>query len=157
VATTHTYRCTFAWSSTSTSSTAGGYRAYSREHEVVTVPVEEVLPMSGDPTFGGDAALRNPEQLLLAAAGSCQLLSFLALAARARIDVLGYSDDASAEMPVTRGPMRIARIVLRPVITVPAGTDVEQVLALVPQAHEECFIANSLNSELVIEPTVTLA
>ncbi|GMA85826.1 hypothetical protein GCM10025868_10760 [Angustibacter aerolatus] len=97
--------------------------------------------MTADAPFGGDPAYPNPEQLLLAAAASCRLLSFLALAARAHVDVLEYADDAEAEMPVGRERMRITRIVLRPRVRVGDGTDRALVTRLLHEAHEECYVA----------------
>ena len=61
-------------------------------------PSEIELRLSADPVFRGDAAELNPEQLLLVAASSCQLLEFLALAARSRVAVISYEDRASASM-----------------------------------------------------------
>jgi organic hydroperoxide reductase OsmC/OhrA len=113
--------------------------------------------MSGDPAFRGDATRLNPEQLLLAAAASCQLLAFLAVAARARIDVLEYADDAEADMPEDDPPMRITAIRLRPRITVAAGTSEDRVHKLVALAHKECFIASSLRSEMEIRATIAFA
>ncbi|MBM9467571.1 OsmC family protein [Nakamurella leprariae] len=146
----HRFTSALRWSG----STAGGYRDYSRAHHVTLPPTDTRLTVTADAAFRGDAALPNPEQLLLAAAASCQLLSFLALAAVAGVDVLSYSDEAEAEMPVTREAMRITRIVLRPHIEVAEGTDTERVVAMVHQGHDECFIANTLNAEVVVEPTV---
>jgi organic hydroperoxide reductase OsmC/OhrA len=135
-------------------STAGGYRDYDRNHTVRTPPAAAELGVSAAPAFLGDESSTNPEQLVLAAASSCQLLSFLAVAARAGIDVLEYTDDAEAVMPVTREPMRLARIVLRPTVVVAAGTDPEAVRRASDEGHEQCFIANSLNTEVVVEVTV---
>ena len=150
MATVHRYRSTLSWAG----STAVGYREYGRDHEVLTPPAEAGLALSSDRVFRGDPGRSNPEQLLLAAASSCQLLSFLALAARAGIDVHSYQDDAEAEMPVTAGPMRITRIRLRPRITVAAGTDVAQVHKVFEQGHAECYIANTLTAEMVLEPEI---
>src|SRR6476619_4933811 len=105
----HEYRTSLEWSGT----TAVGYEKYVRDHRVSAGP--QSLPLSGDPAFRGNGALLNPEQLLVMAASSCQLLSFLAVAARARIDVRGYRDEAFAVMPEDDKPIRITRIVLRPV------------------------------------------
>jgi organic hydroperoxide reductase OsmC/OhrA len=149
----HRYRATCTWSG----STGAGYDAYSREHTTTCAPAPDALTMSSDPAFRGDAAHLNPEQLLLAAAVSCQLLSFLAVAARARIDVVAYSDDAEAEMPEDDRPMRITAIRLRPTITVAPGTDVGRIDRLVEVAHKECFIANSLTSAMDIRATVIVA
>jgi organic hydroperoxide reductase OsmC/OhrA len=70
------------------------------------------------------------------------------------VDVLGYDDAAEAFMDDTDGPMRITRIVLRPVIRVAVGTDVDEVVRLVHRGHDLCFIANSLNSTIEIEPRI---
>ncbi len=111
----HTYATTTRWSG----STGVGYEGYERAHEAVAEPVAGELALSSDPAFRGDPGRLNPEQLLVLAASSCQLLSFLAVAARARVDVVGYEDRALGEMPEQpSGPMRVARIVLRPRITI---------------------------------------
>jgi len=146
----HTYRAQVQWAG----STAAGYRAYPRAHTAYTPPATEGFDLSADPAFRGDADLPNPEQLLVLAASSCQLLSFLALAARQRVDVVGYEDEATGEMPMDELPQRIARITLRPNVSVAGEADLEAVERLLHQAHTECYIANSLTSEVVLEPTV---
>ena len=114
------------------------------------------LALSSDPAFRGDATLLNPEQLLVMAASSCQLLSFLAVAARARIDVIEYRDDAEGEMPEDDPPVRITRITLRPQIVVWEDVNEARVRHLVEVAHRECFIANSLQTEVVVEPEISI-
>jgi organic hydroperoxide reductase OsmC/OhrA len=108
--------------------------------------------VSGDAAFHGDALLLNPEQLLLAAAASCQLLSFLAVAARARIDVVSYEDDAAAVMPEDEA--WVTEITLRPRIGVRPGPSEERIRHLVEVAHRECYIARSVRSEITIEATI---
>ena len=150
---THTYRATLSWEG----STAVGYDHYDRTHTVAVPPAHEALTLSGDPAFLGNPDRPNPEQLLLAAASSCQLLSFLAFAARSRIEISAYSDEAEAIMPEDDLPVRITRITLRPRITVGPGANVDRVYRLVDKAHDECYIANTLNAELRIEPEVVVA
>lgn len=149
---THRYAVRCEW----TGSTGAGYDAYDRAHRVSAPPAGAVVTMSADPAFLGRGELLNPEQLLLAAASSCQLLAFLAVAARARVDVVAYEDTAEALMPEDDTPMRITAIHLRPRITVRGGGDEERVVRLVELAHRECFIANSLRTEIRISPTITL-
>jgi organic hydroperoxide reductase OsmC/OhrA len=146
----HTYRAQVQWAG----STGAGYQAYPRAHTAHLPPATEGLDLSADPAFRGDADLPNPEQLLVLSASSCQLLSFLALAARAGVDVVGYEDDASGEMPMAELPQRITRITLRPEVVVAGATDPDLVERLLHQAHTECYIASSLTSEVVLEPTV---
>jgi organic hydroperoxide reductase OsmC/OhrA len=149
----HTYRSQLSWEG----STGVGYEHYERRHRIAMPPASGELALSSDPAFLGDAELANPEVLLLAAASSCQLLSFLALAARSRIDVVSYSDEAEAAMPEDITPMRITRIVLRPRIVVAEGSPLERVRRLVDRAHDSCFIANTLNAEVALEPEIELA
>ena len=137
-----------------TGATGVGYDAYDRTHAASTDPPTVSLSLSSDPAFRGDPARLNPEQLLVLAASSCQLLSVLAVAARARIDVVAYEDDAEGVMPEDEQPMRLTRIHLRPHITVSGKVGEERVRHLVKVAHRECFIANSLSAEIVITPTI---
>jgi organic hydroperoxide reductase OsmC/OhrA len=149
----HSYRAIVTWAG----STGAGYEHYDRRHEIALPPAAEPLTVSADPAFRGDPALSNPEQLLLAAASSCQLLSFLVVAARARVNVLSYSDQAEALMPEDDLPVRITRIMLRPHIVVAEGTDIAKVTRLVDLAHRECYIANTLSSEMLLEPVIESA
>ena len=79
----HSFTTTLAWSG----STGVGYDDYSREHELTMASM--TTHASSDAAFRGDASLPNPEQLLVAAASSCQMLSFLAAAARGRLHIEG--------------------------------------------------------------------
>ena len=149
----HTYYSELSWRG-STSARSDGYDP---THRVVMPPGDSELVLSSGTAFAGSAALANPEQLLLAATSSCQLLSYLAYAAAARIDVLSYEDHAEALMPADVKPTRITQIVLRPRITVAAGSDPERAARLVERAHRACFIANTLNAEVKLEPVVEQA
>jgi organic hydroperoxide reductase OsmC/OhrA len=148
----HRYTVSSRWRG----STGAGYDAYDRSHEVEATPGGVTLALSSDPTFRGDATLLNPEQLLVMAASSCQLLSFLAVVARARIDVIEYRDDAEGVMPEDDPPMRITRITLKPQIVVGEDVNEARVRHLVEVAHRECFIANSLTTEVVVEPEISI-
>ena len=145
----HHYTTTCEWEG----STGVGYDAYDRTHRATAPPALDTLALSADPAFGGSPDLLDPEQLVVLAASSCQLLSFLAVAARARIDVVAYRDDAEGEMPEDDPPVRITRIVLRPQITVRGDVTNGRLEHLVEVAHRECYVANSLSTELRVQPT----
>jgi len=145
----HHYRATCAWHG----STGAGYDEYDRAHTVTTPPAAGTLHLSGDAAFGGNAGLMNPELLLVAAAASCQLLSFLAVASRARVDVLEYRDDAEGWMPEDDPTTRVTRILLRPRITVRGEVPSARLAHLSEVAHHECYVANSLRTDIVVEPT----
>ena len=140
-------------------STGVGYERYDRSHRISAPPAVPTLELSSDPAFRGDPARINPEQLLVMAASSCQLLSFLAVAARARLDVVAYEDRAEAAMPEDDLPVRITTIRLRPRIRLTAGAGgaqatEERVRQLVELAHRECYIANSLKTEVTVDPEI---
>jgi organic hydroperoxide reductase OsmC/OhrA len=146
----HRYTVACRWEG----STAVGYEKYSRAHEAAAPPAHAGLSLSGDPAFRGDPARLNPEQLFVLAASSCQLLSFLAVAARARLDVRRYVDAAEGTMDEKDRPAHIGRIVLRPRIELARGPAEERVRHFVEQAHRECYIANSVKTEIVVEPEI---
>jgi organic hydroperoxide reductase OsmC/OhrA len=137
-------------------STGHGYASYSREHTASATPALQPIQLSADPSFRGDKNLLNPEQLVVLAASSCQLLSFLAVCAREHVEVLDYEDDGEGMMSPVQQVIRLASILLKPTIRVAAGTDKDLVLRLVARAHRECYIANSLIAEVHIEPTVVV-
>ena len=72
---------------------------------------------SSDPTFRGDAAKHNPEDLLVVALVGCHMLSYLALCARAGIEVAAYEDEASGAMAIKDGRMRFTEVMLAPRVT----------------------------------------
>lgn len=149
----HTYRARCSWSG----STGVGYRHYRREHTASAPPAVGSLRLSADPAFLGQPDWLNPEQLVVLAAASCQLLSFLAVAARARVDVLGYDDDAEGIMAADDHPARLTRILLRPRIILRSGPTEDRVRHLVEVAHRECYIANSLRTDIDVQPHVTFS
>jgi organic hydroperoxide reductase OsmC/OhrA len=146
---THRYETRVNWRG----STGLGWDQYDRAHVATATPAEQEIRITTGESHG-DPGILNPEQLLVMAASSCQMMSFLHLAAKARIDVVAYEDEATGVMPEDAQPLRITEITLRPRITVEGDASEERVRKLVETAHEHCFIANSLNSEMRIDPTL---
>jgi organic hydroperoxide reductase OsmC/OhrA len=145
----HRYETHLIWDG----STGLGWENYDRVHSATAPPAEQETRLTTGESHG-DPSILNPEQLLVMSASSCQMLSFLHLAAKARIDVVAYEDEALGVMPEDAEPLRITEITLRPRITVAGDASEERVQKLVHTAHEHCFIANSLNSAMSIEATV---
>lgn len=150
--TTHRYEARVSWSG----STGLGWERYDRAHTAQAPPAaQEVGLTTGEEK--GDPATLNPEQLVVMAASSCQMLWFLHVAAKARIDVVAYEDEASAVMPADDLPMRLTEITLRPRITVNGDASEERIRSLVETAHRHCYIANSLTTRIALEPSVERA
>src|SRR5690625_6514735 len=146
--TEHEYMTTIEWTGT----TAGGYRSFSREH-AATLTATQDLAVSADAAFRGDAELTNPEQLLVLAASSCQMLSFLGAAARVGVEVVSYEDSARGSMPLKPVTASITEIELRPLIRV-RGAEHGLVNDLVHQSQAHCYIANSLRGEVRVIPAI---
>jgi organic hydroperoxide reductase OsmC/OhrA len=144
--TDHRYATHLQW----TGSTGLGWESYDRAHTALAPPAEQEIHLTTGESKG-DPAILNPEQLLVIAASSCQMLMFLHLASKARVDVVAYEDDAGGLMPADDG--WITEITLRPRIVVAGDASEERLRSLMETAHEHCYIANTLKSDMRIEAT----
>jgi organic hydroperoxide reductase OsmC/OhrA len=129
------------------------YETYTRSHTWRFEGGVEV-PASSAPEYVGDPTRVDPEAALVAALSSCHMLTFLALAARRRLVVNTYRDDAVGVMEKNAdGKLAVTRVALRPAVEFegapPSAADLEKLHHL---AHEHCFIANSVRTEVTVEP-----
>ena len=129
---------------------------YSRSG-TVTNPGKHPLSVSSAPEYAGDPARWNPEDLLGSALSTCHMLTFLALCAKAKVEVVDYKDQAEAVLDTVDKVTRITQVHLRPVIRVARGTSMAKVLDLFEKAHKYCFVANSVTCEAVLAPRVVEA
>ena len=150
----HQYSVTIRWTGNTGTGTSG-YRNYERAHEI-SAEGKQVIAASSDQVFRGDATRWNPEELQVAELSSCHQLGYLHLCAVAGIVVMEYIDHAEGVMAMTPdGAGQFVRVVLRPKVTVAAGSDVAKAKELHHQAHQMCFIARSVNFAVETEPQVT--
>ncbi|MBI2517200.1 MAG: OsmC family protein [Opitutae bacterium] len=101
------------------------------------------------------AAAVDPEEAFVASLSSCHLLRFLSLTAKKGYVVDSYADDAVGVMEKNAaGRLAMTKITLRPLVAFSGEKlpDRAALDALHHSAHEECFIAASVRSEVVIEP-----
>lgn len=106
------------------------------------------------PRFSDPAGV-DPEEAFVASLSSCHMLSFLYVAAKAGFVVDRYEDTATGEMDKTdAGQFWVARVTLRPHVTWEEGRapDRDAEAHLHQRAHEECFIANSVRTDVRCEP-----
>jgi organic hydroperoxide reductase OsmC/OhrA len=131
------------------------YDAYPRNHAIAFKNGQETMIVSGAPVYKGDASKGDPEDLLVAALSSCHMLSFLAICAKKKLTVNSYKDDAVGFLENDSadgkgGKLWMTRVILRPQVDCDAdAATLEQVHHL---AHEACFIANSVKTEVTVEP-----
>lgn len=112
------------------------------------------LPVSSAAEYAGDGTRWNPEDLLGTALATCHMLTFLALCAKTRTEVLGYDDLAESILDTVDKVTSIVEIRLRPTIRVAKGTDAAKVKELFEKAHKYCFVANSIKSKVTMEPRI---
>ncbi len=150
----HVFRLRSEWTGNTGTGTSG-YRDYTRQ---VTLAVEGKpdVPASAAPTFRGDASRWNPEDLLLGALSECHLLSYLHACVTVGVVVTSYVDDATAVMVTEGNGGRFREAVLRPRVTVASEDMVAAAVEAHHPAHEWCFIANSVNFPVAIDPIVTV-
>ncbi len=131
---------------------------YSRRHRMLFDGGAEVAGSSSPHVVRAplsDPTAVDPEEAFVASLSSCHMLWFLSLAAQAGLRVDRYADDAEGVMAKNaQGKVAITRVTLRPAVKfsgdkLPTRAELD---ALHHKAHEECFIANSVKSEVRCEP-----
>ncbi|WP_309065191.1 OsmC family protein [Microbacterium sp.] len=152
----HHYALTATWTGDRGSGTSG-YRDYARD-VTISIAGKPDLLASSDKPFRGDPTRWNPEDLLLAALSECHLLSYLHACVTAGVVVTSYRDEATGVMREDgAGGGAFAEVTLRPQVTVAEPDMVEAAQRAHEQAHQWCFIANSVNFPVRHEATVTAA
>ena len=128
------------------------YQTYNRAHEWQFAAT--TVPASATKDYRGDPERVNPEEALVAALSSCHMLTFLAIASKRKLSLDSYIDDAVGFMEKNEaGRLAITRVTLRPKITWTAGATVSDadLETMHHQAHEGCFIANSVTTKITVE------
>ena len=135
-------------------------RRYSRRH-LMHFDGGAVVPGSSSPHSVklpySDPAAVDPEEAFVAALASCHMLWFLDLACRAGWIVDDYRDAAVGTLARDAGgKLAMTEVTLRPAVRFAPGRapDAAEFARLHHQAHEECFIANSVRSEVRCEPAL---
>ncbi len=148
------YTATISWSAKPSEDFRKGQ--YSRAHEWA-FDGGAVVPASASPHIvpapWSDEAGVDPEEAFIASLSSCHMLFFLDFAKRGGFVVEGYVDEAEGELgKLADGRMAMSRVTLRPRVT--WGGDAPDAAAMADlhhKAHEACFIANSVTTEVRVE------
>ena len=151
----HDYKALLIWDGNLGTGTST-YTGYGRKYRLMIDGKPDIIG-SADPIFRGDANAYNPEDLFVAALSSCHLLSYLALCARSRINVVAYQDDAIGTLLLRPdGGGAFESVTLRPTVTIAPGSDEKRALELHDTAHDLCFIAASVKVPVHHEPQIKI-
>jgi organic hydroperoxide reductase OsmC/OhrA len=125
------------------------YESYPREHQIAFKDGQDTMTASASPAYRGDGKHGDPEDMLVAALSSCHMLSFIAICAKKKLTVKSYEDDAVGFLEDDGGKLWVTRVILRPKVVCDAdAATLEHVHHL---AHQACFIANSVKTEVKVE------
>lgn len=130
------------------------YETYDRDHDW-SFDGGIIVRGSAAPAYKGGENCVDPEEAFVASLSSCHMLTFLAIAARKRYVVDSYEDHAVGILAKNEaGNLAITRVTLRPVVQFSGEKrpTAEDLARLHDQAHHACFIANSVKTEVVVEP-----
>jgi organic hydroperoxide reductase OsmC/OhrA len=149
----HNYQVNVRWTGNTGEGTKT-YHGYRRDH-VISSSGKPEIPGSSDPNFRGEPSRYNPEELLVASLSSCHMLWYLHLCSTNKITVIAYEDIADGAMAEGEdGSGEFVRVQLKPRVTISAADNLEQAHALHHQAHEKCFIANSVKFPVEVTPDI---
>jgi organic hydroperoxide reductase OsmC/OhrA len=144
------HRATIDWRRSSADFT---YMTYNRAHDWHFAAA--TVAASATKEYRGDENRVNPEEALVAALSSCHMLTFLAVAAKRKLSLDSYRDEAVGVLEKNAdGKLAITRVTLRPQIVWSAGVTVsaDDLDKMHHDAHAGCFIANSVTTEVTVAP-----
>lgn len=145
----HLFEGRLRW--TGSAGESGGKLTLSR---AFTIEFDGKAPLEGSSpsVFNGDDGRHNPETLMVSSLMACHHLTYLAVCERAGISITGYRDHATGTLAIKDGKMRMVEVVLRPQVTLADPAQAERARALHDKAHAHCFMSNSVNFEVRVEP-----
>jgi organic hydroperoxide reductase OsmC/OhrA len=130
------------------------YETYNRDHDW-TFDAGVTVRGSAAPAYKGSESCVDPEEAFVASLSSCHMLTFLALAAKKKHVVDSYHDQAVGILAKdTAGNLAITKVTLRPKVRFSGEKQpaLEELRQLHDRAHHACFIANSVKTEVIVEP-----
>jgi organic hydroperoxide reductase OsmC/OhrA len=129
------------------------YQKYPRDHTWI-FDGGHTMTATAAPAYLGNPANVDPEEAFVASLSSCHMLTFLAIACKQKFVMDGYVDEAVGHMEKNaESKMAITKVTLKPKITFSGDKNptAEELDKMHHAAHENCFIANSVKTEITVE------
>ncbi len=129
---------------------------YDKTYQINFINNKPSITGSADPVFHGNAALYNPEELLLSALASCHMMSFFYLCSVHKLEIESYHDQPKGTLTINpNGSGQFKSVVLQPTI-VAKHTQKNTIHELFLKAKEYCFIARSCNFNIILKPEIQI-
>lgn len=142
---THYYEVDLQWQNT---------RKGTLSSQVLNDEITVVTP----PEFkGGIQGEWSPEHLFTAAASSCLMTTFLAIAENSKLDFISFDANALATLEMVDGVYMISKIVLKTTVRIQRAEDEAKAIRVIEKAEKACLISNSMKSQVIVVPNIIVA
>jgi peroxiredoxin-like protein len=116
----------------------------------VSIANLEELPLAAPVQFGGPGDKWSPEDLFMASISSCFILSFRAIARASKLNWHSIECHSQGTLDKVEGKNMFTKIVTDVTLTIAENESIESAQRLLHKADKSCLVANSLNSEIVL-------
>lgn len=128
--------------------------SYSKNYKLQGEGDKQYIVGSSASVFQGDDNRYNPEELLIGSLASCHMLWFLYLAKLAEITIISYEDEPQGILELSGSYGHFTEITLMPQIVILEEDKIEEARHLQEKAHQKCYIANSVNFNVKLNPHI---
>jgi len=119
---------------------------------LLSAPEHPTLNVGSPPVFKGDPDVWCPEELLIGGLNTCLMLTFLAIAQRRGLQVVGYEASAQGTLEHNEGKYRVARVKVQPAVSVAEGANLAVAHEVVQETIASCIITNSISGTVEFTP-----
>ncbi len=124
---------------------------------VLSAPGKPDIKVSSPPEFRGPEGNWSPENLFVASIETCLMLTFISLARSRKLEFTAYESRAEGLLEPVYGKHVVSKVTVRPRITVKSEAEREKAKGIVDVMEENCFISNSVESDVTLEAEIVLA
>lgn len=121
---------------------------------MITCEGKPDIQVATPPEFKGHEGIWSPEDLFVAAANVCLMTTFLSVAERAGLVFTSFQSEADGRLELVDGKFQVTTIVLRPHLTLAAGSDAGKAKELLEKAEANCLISHSMKTRVCLEPII---
>jgi organic hydroperoxide reductase OsmC/OhrA len=127
-------------------------------HGHLSAPVLPMLEVDAPPEFRGHDGVWTPEHLFVGAINSCFMTTFLAIAENSKLDFQEFDSKATGRLEKQDNVgLMMTLVVLRPRLTIRNARDEERAFRILQKAERHCLIANSVKTQIRLEPEIRIA